>query len=147
MTDGDQFHSSLSPALVALYRAAHYRVTGASPPFDLQLDVPSGALAACHRAHGVHCSAFLTAWNPHSVHVPAAQNARAAERLEQQLHSLGHHWLTGFGADAAGVWGAEPSVLVLGLARHAACAIGRDFGQAALVYAGRDAVPRLVLLA
>ena len=147
VTNDRRFDSTLAPELIAAYQAAHYRVSGATPPFDLVLDVPNAALAACHRRYGVDCSALLTAWNPHSVRVPPADNALAAARLEQRLQALGLRWLAGFGADAAGAWEAEPSLLVFGLGRDAACAIGRDFGQAGLVHAGGDAVPRLVLLA
>jgi hypothetical protein len=136
-----------SPELVAAYRAARYHVSGAAEPFDLTLDVPNRALGACHRAHGVECSTFLTAWNPGSRPMTTAVNAAAAARLAQHLRDLGHPLLAGFGADPEGRWPAEESVLALGVALEPASRIAREFGQAAFLHAGRDAIPRLVLLA
>lgn len=144
---GDAERSRLSPSLLAAYRATRYEVTGAMPPFVLRVDEPSAALAACHRAHDVRCSAFVTAWNPGSRPAAAAANAAAAATLEERLRARGYRLLAGRGVDPAGRWPAEESVLVLGLDHDAACRIARQFGQAGLVCAGDDAVPRLVLLA
>ncbi len=138
--------SRLPPALLAAYRATRYEVTGATPPFALCVDEPSAALAACQRAHGVRCSAFITAWNPGSRAASAAANAAAGAALQQCLRARGHVLIAGRGVDPAGQWPAEEGVLVPGLERDAACEIARQFGQAGLVCAGDDAVPRLVLL-
>ena len=139
--------SQLPASLVAAYRATRYEVTGATPPFVLRVDEPSATLAACHDAHAVRCSAFITAWNPGSRRAADDVNAAAAAALEQRLRARGYPLLTGRGVDPAGRWRAEASVLVLGLGRDAACEIAREFGQAGLVWAGDDAVPRLRLLA
>lgn len=138
--------SRVPPGLIAAYRAARYRVSAAVPPFELAVDAPSAELVACHRAHGVARSAFLTAWNPGSVPAPAAQNRTAAVCLEAQLLARGYRLIGGQGIDPAGQWPAEDSVLVLGIGRAEASAIARQYGQAALIHAGRDGVPRLVLL-
>jgi hypothetical protein len=145
--EGNVGGSRLTPALLAAYRATRYEVSAAVPPFVLRVDEASPALADCHRANGVDCSAFLTAWNPGSVRAPAAANAATAVELERRLKVLGQQWLAGRAVDPAGAWEAEASVLVLGIGRAEAAAIGREFGQAGLVYAGHDAIPRLLLLA
>jgi Protein of unknown function (DUF3293) len=144
---GDLERSRLPPSLVAAYRATRYEVTAASPPFELRVDETSVALATCHRVHDVRCSAFVTAWNPGSRQAAAAVNSAAGAALEQRLRARGYRLLAGRGVDPAGRWPVEDSVLVLGLERDAACEIARQFGQAGLVCAGDDAVPRLVLLA
>jgi hypothetical protein len=146
VTSSDDPRTRVAPGLIAAYRAAHYQVTGASPPFVLMIDAPSAALADCHRVHGVECSAFLTAWNPGSVPTPSAENAAAGARLAQLLRARGHRLLAGRSVDPAGNWEAEEGVLVLGMGSGEACAIGRAFGQAGLVHAERDAILRLVLL-
>ena len=143
---GGRERSGVPPALVAAYRATRYEVTAATPPFVLRVDEPSVELATCHRAHAVRCSTFVTAWNPGSQQATAAVNSAAGEALEQRLRARGYRLLAGRGVDPAGRWPAEASVLVLGLERDAACEIARHFGQAGLVCAGDDAVPRLVLL-
>jgi Protein of unknown function (DUF3293) len=145
-TDTDRA-SRLPPSLLAAWRAARYEVTDASPPFVLAVDAPSAALAACHAAHAVRCSAFVTAWNPGGRPAAPEANARAGDALTERLRAGGYVVLAGRGVDPAGEWPAEPSVLVLGLGHAAAAALAREFGQAGLLCAGADAVPRLVLLA
>lgn len=146
MTAGGAGGSRLAPSLVAAYRAARYEVSGARPPFVLRVDEPSAALAECHRGHAVRESAFLTAWNPGSVRLPPAVNAAAAARLEARLLALGFRLLAGCAVDPAGAWQAEPSALVLGIGYREACDVAREYGQAGVLHAGADAVPRLVLL-
>jgi hypothetical protein len=137
--------SALPAPVIAAYRAAEYRVR-AEPAFVLRVDEPSPALAALHAAHAVGCSAFLTAWNPRGTPAPAAENTAAAARLEAALRERGLALVAGRGIDPAGEWGGEESVLALGLGRSEACAVGREFGQNAILWAAGDAVPRLVLL-
>ncbi len=144
--DGASVSSALAPAVVDAYRATRYEVGGQPPLFVLRVEEPSAALAACHRNHGVHCSAFLTAWNPGSRPAPPAENAAAGAALEQRLRAAGYRLLAGRGVDPSGAWPLEQSVLALGIERAAACALAREFGQAGLVFAGPDSVPRLVLL-
>ena len=143
----DHCGSRLPASLLAAWRATRYEVTGVESPFVLRVDEPSAALAVCHRDHDVACSAFITAWNPGGRLRAAAANGVAATALEERLRARGYRLLAGRGVDPTGRWPAEPSVLVLGLDRDAASVIARDFGQAGLVCAGADAVPRLVLLA
>lgn len=139
-------NSRLEATLVDAYRATHYRVIGTAAPFLLRVDLPSRELAACHREHAVDCSAFLTAWNPHSQPVSAQENASAQGRLATVLHGHGCVLVAALGVDPAGLWQAEQSVLALGLDLEHALAVARDFRQNALLWAGADAVPRLILL-
>jgi len=138
--------TELEPALVAAYLAANYRVLGAEAPFVLHVDVPSAPLAAFHAAHRVTCSALLTACNPASIPRSADVNAAAHRRLEAWLSGTGLQWVDAIGEDPAGTWAAEASVLVPGLEREAGERLARDFGQNAFVWAGADALPRLLLL-
>jgi hypothetical protein len=139
--------SSVTPALLAAYRATHYCVRGVAQPFLLRVDEPSADLEACHRAHGVSCSAFLTAWNPGSRALPEEDNRAAQLRLSALLAERGFALLAGLGVDPTGQWEGEESLLVLGVERAEAIGIGRAFGQNGILYSGADAVPRLVLLA
>jgi hypothetical protein len=112
----------------------------------MKVDVASADLLACHRAHGVDCSAFLSACNPGGRLQCAADNAAAHARLRELLRTRGYAVLAGFGADPAGEWPGEASWLVPGVGLDEARKIGRAFGQHGILYAGVDAVPRLVLL-
>jgi len=132
--------------LLAAYWAAHYKVTGTATPFGLRVGQPSAELAALHRANGVNCSAFITAWNPRSVATSGNLNRASQQRLESQLTAMGLAFLAGIGEDPAGVWPGEPSALVLGISRSEAERVGRAFGQLAIVWSGEPAIPELVVL-
>jgi hypothetical protein len=146
LTSNAAVESRVAPALIAAYRATHFCVAGVSPPFILKVDEANADLAQCHRAHGVDCSAFITAWNPGSQPTAQAANEAAQQRLLALLNTRRYRLLPGLGVDPAGQWEGEESVLVLGIDRPSACEIGREFRQHGIVWAGADAVPRLVML-
>jgi hypothetical protein len=66
--------------------------------------------------------------------------------LEAALDALGHPRLAGRAEDPAGIWPGEPSFLVFGVRERDARGLAERFGQNALLHAGADGVPRLVLL-
>jgi len=138
--------TELAPELVAAYMGADYHVTGDGSRFVMHVDTASPGLAALHAARGAACSALLTAYNPASEARPAAENEAAQRRLVARLAGARVGWVDALGADPREQWPAEPSVLALGLDREAAISIAREFGQNALLWAGADAVPRLLLL-
>ncbi|MBS0393065.1 MAG: DUF3293 domain-containing protein [Proteobacteria bacterium] len=133
-------------ALEAPFRAARYEVTGASPPFALAIDVPSARLLDCQRVHAVDCSAFITAANPAGEQRGADDNDRAHVRLVGAVRERGCTALRARAVDPTGRWPDEESLLVLGLSPTHAAALARELGQAAVVVAGADAVPRLLWL-
>jgi hypothetical protein len=133
--------------LLAAYLAAHYKVTGTANPFVLRVGHPSAELASVHLAHGVNCSAFVTAWNPQSVTTSVAMNQASQERLESELAGIGVTLVAGIGEDPAGVWPGEPSVLAVGISRSEAERVGRKFGQRAILWSGASAIPELIDLA
>lgn len=136
----------MAAELVAAYRATHYCVNGATPPFLLRVDATNADLAAFHAANGVRSSAFLTAWNPGSRPTADEVNQAAQQRLKARLLGGGFRVVDGLGVDPTGQWAGEESVLVLGIPRAAACAVGREFHQHGIVWSDADAVPRLLLL-
>ena len=141
----------INPALIAAYRAAHYQVSadasaGLAAPFVLRVDVASPELLALYSRHDVLQAAYLTACNPHSTVLSDADNVARMDELVRALAGQGHMILHGRGTDPAGVWASEASVLVLGISEVHACELGARFGQNALLQAGADGVPRLVLL-
>ena len=66
--------------------------------------------------------------------------------MEAELREAGWTLLHGIGLDPSGNWSGEPSVLALGISCERAQSIGRKYGQNAVVYVARDAVPRLLLI-
>jgi len=132
-------------ATVAAYRETHYHVAS-EPQFTLHIGVASDALLATHARHGVSCSAYLTAFNPYSQQLDAESNTRRQDELVAMLAGRGFTSLPGVGQHPTNGWPGEPSVLALGVSREEAAALGRQYGQNAVVWSGADGVPELILL-
>ena len=131
----------LSPALIAAYQQAEYVVHGRC---TLRIGRRSPALDALLDEHGAASAAFVTAANPRSEKRSEAENRAALAALEA---SLAWPFYRGEGRDPDGEWPAEPSLLVVGIARGEAEALGRALDQNAIVFAERGGAPELVLLA
>jgi len=137
--------SAIDPATVLAYRQTEYRLLG-SLPAVLQVGVRSAQLARLHQLHQTDSSAFVTACNPLGEMTAEALNAQHQAALAAELSRQGRTAIAGIGEHPAGGWPAEPSYLVLGLTREAAQQLGRQFAQNAIVWAGANAVPELILL-
>jgi predicted nucleic acid-binding protein len=135
----------VAPALIAAYRRTRYRVHS-QPETILRIDAPSPELTGLYAAHQVQAAAFVTACNPLGQPLSPPDNALRMQALGSALQACGLPSIPGAGEDPDGHWPAEASDLVLGIDLHAACDIGRMHDQNAIVWAGSDAVPRLVLL-
>ncbi len=128
----------------AVYRATAYRVADGAQHFAIRIGERCAPLDALLDAHGAEEWAYITAYNPGGQPAAARVNAAAQERLEAALRALARPMLRGEGAGDDGHWPPEPSLLVLGLARADAVALGRRFGQEAIVAGRRGAPAELV---
>ncbi len=104
----------------------------------------SAKLDGLLRRHKATKWAFLTAWNPASVEMSRVENDARQDDLRRRLESKGYKWLPGEGVGSDPSWKPEESLLVLGISRGNAVALGRDFGQLAVVLGRRGAPSRLV---
>lgn len=138
---------TLSPELWAAYHATHYQVGNGAAGFTLRIGVYSPELNALLESAVHDCAAFITACNPYSQLCSAQQNQQLQQSLKRELELGGHDLLEGRGVDPSGAWPGEASLLVPGMGLDAARQTGRRFHQNAIVWAGADAIPRLVLLA
>lgn len=138
--------SEVSKEQIAAYRQARYRVHGAAGDFDLHVDKPSLDLRALYGSFDVGSAAFITAYNPLGSARGLDVNQRAQADLTARLEGAGVMVLQGIGLDPAGIWDGEPSLLALNVPLPAARLIGEECGQNAIVWAGGDAIPRLILL-
>lgn len=132
-------------ALLRAYRETDY-VVFAEPPFTLRVDEANPALLDLQETRGVRVSVYLTACNPGSQLLPEAENADRQARLRSTLVARAHPLYEGIGRHPGGGWPGEPSFLILGLELAEAVALGREWGQRAILSAGADAIPRLVFL-
>ncbi len=137
--------SVIDPDLLALYAGTDYQVH-AKPGFTLHIDQASTALHTLLQRSGQGSATFITAWNPRSEPLGEAENAQRMAALRARLGPLGLPVLEAHGHDPSGQCAGEASLLVLGLTLAQAEDLGRDFGQNAILWAGPDAVPRLLLL-
>ena len=132
----------LLPELIAAYEKANY-VVFANPHLELRVGAASPALDVLLERHGVPSAAFVTAANPRGVQRPPAENEAAMGALEA---ALAFGFLRGEGRDPEGRWAPEPSLLVLGIPREEAHALGRRLEQNAILFAERGAAVELVLM-
>ena len=142
--DVPEHASGLQPGLIAAYRATRYRVDVA-PPFTMTVGVPSPDLWRL-MSDDDPGAMFITAWNPLGAVLSCEHNERRQQGLLAELRAAGLRVFPGAGMDASGDWNEEASLLVSGVDRAAACAWGRRHAQNAVLWAGADAVPRLLLL-
>jgi hypothetical protein len=97
-------------------------------------------------ATGAQCWAVVTAWNPGSLPRSAEENAAAQAELLKAVAELGlSSWAAEGKADAGG-W-REESLCVLELDAARAVALGRRFGQLAVVVGQRFGAAQLLSVA
>lgn len=141
--------SDIPADLIAAYRSAHYRAGSGPDAITLHVDQHSEPLSQLLIASGHRCAAFITACNPFGVSQNPESNGAACARLRDRLNqcvSGSDQIIKGAGFDPSAAWPPEESFLVLGLDLETSCALGREFHQNAIVWAGEDAVPSLILL-
>jgi len=131
--------------LIEAYESADY-VVFAEPELVLKIGEPSARLDALLETEQSSTAAFVTAANPRSEKKSAAQNAAALAVLDQVIAAAGYPWRAGEGREPDGSW-REPSRLVIGIYRENAEALGRLFGQNAVVFVEKGAAPELLVLA
>ena len=131
----------LTPQLIAAYETALYAI--AEGPV-LRIGERNAELDGLLAQRAVASAAFITAANPRGEPRSNAENEAAMASLRA---SLSWPWLEGEGRDPEGRWPAEPSVLVLGIARGEAEALGRRLEQNAIVWVEKGKAAELVLLA
>ena len=135
----------LSQDLLSAYEAADY-VVFADPELVLRIGEPSPRLDALLEHEGATTAVYITAANPRGERRPAADNASAVSTLDELVAAAGYPSYPGEGRDPDGRWEAEPSRLVIGIYRANAEALGRLFGQNAIVFVEKGAAPELVVL-
>lgn len=96
-------------------------------------------------ARGLRCWAYLTAHNPNSEAFAADENQRRHGRLETHVSARGYGAFPGEGVGDDQTWPPEASLLILGIPRSEAMALGLAHGQRAVVW-GELGEPALLLL-
>lgn len=136
---------ALDSELLKAYRQAEYVVFG-EPPLVLRVGEANRRLDTILEAARKETAAFLTACNARGERRSDADNQAAQVRLEQALEEKPYGCYPGEGRDPEGRWPAEPSLLVVGIPRADAEALGRRFEQNALLFVERGGAPQLIVL-
>ena len=134
---------SLTPQRIAAYETLRSMPSVAEVPV-LRIGEHNAELDGLLAQTALASAAFITAANPRGEPRSDAENDAAMASLRA---SLSWRYLEGEGRDPEGGWPAEPSVLILGIGRAEAEALGRRLEQNAIVFVERGNVPELVLLA
>jgi putative PIN family toxin of toxin-antitoxin system len=129
----------LTPQLIVSYQEAVYVAEG----LVLRIGEPSAELDALLETEAAATAAFLTAANPRGEQRSHAANEAAMQTLRA---SLSWPFREGEGRDPQDRWPAEPSVLVIGIPRTEAEALGRKFDQNAIVFVEKGGAAELILL-
>ncbi|MCX7198778.1 MAG: DUF3293 domain-containing protein [Proteobacteria bacterium] len=142
MSETTQIH----PDKVRAYMATAYRLGHTAQDIVLTIGQRSERLAMLFAASSVDCGAFLTAYNPRGTIQSDADNERGHAELAGLLRKQGHRAIEGSGSEEGTDWPSEKSWFALGQPLDQARDLGRRFDQDAIVWAGADAVPQLILL-
>jgi hypothetical protein len=131
--------------LIAAYNAALYVVFG-EPELVIRIGEPNPDLDALLEADGATSAAYVTASNPGGIAAGDGPNNIACLALSRAFADTGYSCYEGEGRDPAGVWPSERSVLIVGMPRGEAEALGRRLEQIAIVFVEKGKAPELVLL-
>ena len=131
--------------LIAAYIGANYCSGQGDREFCLFIGVYSEQLYQMYAKTGSNSAVFITAYNPYSQIQSKEINETAHKSLLTDLAVSSIYWFEGMGHDTNSDW-REASVLALGVSLDLGSQFGTKYGQNAIVWAGADAIPKLVLL-
>ncbi len=140
--------SQIDPAKVAAYQSTDYIVEAPQGSFVLRIGEASRELQALYAQTGHGSALFITAFNPEGALQGDAMNQAAHEELRSRLDAYADLVFDGEGqgvGENAG-WPAEKSFFALGVDRGVSASLGRQARQDAVVWAGADGVPHLLIL-
>ena len=133
-----------STALWDSYRRATYAARTDDGEIQIHPDRCSPELDALLNQRRVDQWAYITAYNPASRLLSEQDNVRRQQALVQVVQDRGLTFFEGASVLDAAKWPPEPSLLVLGIPADDARALGRQFGQLAIVVGRLDQPARLV---
>ncbi len=134
------------PVLSAAYTSATYRIAIQPHACTVRIGLRHPGLDRRLRTRG--CQShwhLLTACNPRSQVLPAAENERLQRALLDAVSRCGWRHLPACGQSDDGSW-AEPGWCLLDAEPRTASAMGQGFGQAALVIGRLDQRAELIWL-
>jgi hypothetical protein len=135
----------IDPELLSAFLATHFIIVSPKAEITLRVGERNTALDDLLTAFGVTSCAFITAWNPGSVRLTDAENMTRQVALIAEVRRRGLPFLLGRGQGEDGRWPPEDSILVMGINRTEASALGALFNQLAIVFAESQEAVQLLL--
>lgn len=129
-------------AFARAYRRTSYWLQ-TQPPFCVRVGAVSAALDSLLQEYGADTWAFITAFNPHSRPVSAAENRARDAQLIARLERDGFTHIACDGVDDDGTWPTEHGRVIFGIDTEAARALGREFAQNAILVGRLGEAPLL----
>ena len=133
-----------STALWDAYRRTTYVARTGDGELRIHPDRRSPEIDALLNEHRADEWAYITAYNPESRRLSEGDNARRQRALVQAVQDRDLTFFHGESVADSPTWPPEPSLLILGISAEDARALGRQFGQLAIVVGRLDQPARLV---
>jgi N-formylglutamate deformylase len=134
----------ISPVLWSAYESTVFCATLDGTEIRIGPGEMHAPLDHALEARSVTTWAYITAWNPGSWELSIRENDARHERLKEEVLRLGFEAFEGEGQPAHAAWVPERSLLVLGVPASEAVAIGRRYGQNAIVFGEHRREARLL---
>lgn len=138
--------STIAADKIEAYLHTDYYVLSGDGSFSLRIGLRSDPLLQLYADTRLRHGLFITAYNPFGQRQPDDANDDAHARLGEKLRFLTDHVFEAVGRGISGDWPGEKSYLALGIDRQTARELGLGVRQDAVVWAGEDAIPELLLL-
>ena len=138
------FLTSTRHALWDAYRRATYAARTDDGEIRIHPDRRTPDLDTLLNQRRVDQWAYITAYNPGSRLLSGEENVRRQQALVQAVQDRGLTFFEGESVLDAAAWPPEPSLLILGISPDEARALGRQFGQLAIIVGRLDQPARLM---
>ena len=144
------FPPKLSPqqytALELAYQQTLYEVLAHERTITVRVDIRNVELDYLLQRHQRTDWTIVTAYNPYSQQLSAAENELRNMALTAVVEQSSFPYLKAIGRDPSGEWTPESSLFIMGMGGHGAIALGKQFEQNAILYGTLENPPKLVWL-
>jgi len=130
----DEIVQTISPKLIKAYRDAVYVVHVGDRDIALQVNKASKELGQLMDEWEVTTAAFLTAFNPHSQVLDAAENEARQKQMVADAQPMCPRIFPGIGRDQHDQWPHELSMLALGIYLDDAQTLANRYEQNAFLW-------------
>lgn len=141
-----RIETNLPARLIEAYLTTNYRAEIPGGHCLLRVGDYSIELDTLFEWLGKSTAAFVTAQNPLGHKSSDQENSQRHAALWADVIDLRLPYFLGEGIGEDSSWPPERSIVLFGLSFEQAVHLGRHHEQNALIWAGKDAIPRLVLL-